>query len=447
MFREQRKTASGNAKPAQEGVKVRTKANKGEGAVTTWLVLAAQYPSLNQPWLETYLTNLRKHRVQPIIVSCNERGVALEVEGNGFMNGNRVLVVQASRLRTIVAAVRTAAKSWEQSVRITRAVAETTNVRSLRELFGSVCRSLEAFGVLGENSPDGVHAHSLALAASFVYPAGALGVPLVVTYHGQEPRDVPQIPRYLVELVFNNADIVLVNTHYAAKQAHALGCPMDKTRIIPQGIPLNNFGPGNQWRNRVHQQVQLLSVGRLVREKGHHHALSVVTELRRRGVLAHLTIIGDGPERSALSAAILENGLDACVTLLGAQESKVVQRMLQQAEFLLLFSSGARHPTEWTETQGVVVQEAQASGCIPIAYAVGGVPEGIASGIDGYLVDEGDWMQAVEIVCRLNSSPEIAVEIVDRASQTVAERYDAEKIGDKMATLLSLSTDSSPPDL
>ena len=62
--------------------------------------------------------------------------------------------------------------------------------------------------------------------------------------------------------------------------------------------------------------------------------------------------------------------------------------LYKKAHFFLLASISNEEKNAHTETQGVVLQEAQAAGCIPIASRVGGIPEVLHDRLDAYLVKQ-----------------------------------------------------------
>ena len=100
----------------------------------------------------------------------------------------------------------------------------------------------------------------------------------------------------------------------------------------------------------------------------------------QRQVPARLLMVGDGPERSNAEWLAHNKGLDNRALFLGKQDS--IAELLGVADLLLLPSD--------TESFGLVALEAMACQVPVIASRVGGLPEVVRDGRDGFLVTPGD---------------------------------------------------------
>ena len=100
----------------------------------------------------------------------------------------------------------------------------------------------------------------------------------------------------------------------------------------------------------------------------------------RKNVPAHLLMAGDGPDRGAAEHLAHQLKVDRHVTFLGKQNH--VERLIPLAHVALLPSQ--------LESFGLAALEAMACGVVPIATNVGGLPELITPGEDGFLEAVGD---------------------------------------------------------
>ncbi|HJZ83961.1 MAG TPA: N-acetyl-alpha-D-glucosaminyl L-malate synthase BshA [Polyangia bacterium] len=116
----------------------------------------------------------------------------------------------------------------------------------------------------------------------------------------------------------------------------------------------------------------------------------VLAEVRKK-VPALLVLVGDGPERSRIETLVRELGLDGAVCFLGNQRNFV--EVLQQSDLFLLPSV--------TESFGLAALEALACGVPVVASRVGGVPEVVCDGEDGFLIELGDIAGMAAAVLRL----------------------------------------------
>ena len=159
--------------------------------------------------------------------------------------------------------------------------------------------------------------------------------------------------------------------------------------------PLSNFRPVK----RVSDAIEIFA---LVREK----------------VPAKLVMIGDGPDRGAAEYAVRKKRLAKDVLFLGKQDR--VHEKLVLADLFLLPSD--------LESFGLAALEAMACEVPVIATNVGGVPEVVENGVDGYLVEPGDVAgaarHAIEILSRADRGREMGL----RARANAQKKFCASDI-------------------
>lgn len=133
--------------------------------------------------------------------------------------------------------------------------------------------------------------------------------------------------------------------------------------------------------------AELLAVGRLVPMKGFHVLLDAMARLRDRGVRAHCTIIGDGPERQRLIRQRSALGLDKYVELTGALPQSAVKQHMSTATLLVMPCI----VTPQGSADGIpnVLMEAMASGLPVISTTISGIPELVEDGLNGRLIEPG----------------------------------------------------------
>jgi Glycosyltransferase len=139
---------------------------------------------------------------------------------------------------------------------------------------------------------------------------------------------------------------------------------------------------------------RLLTVGRLAREKRFDLVLDTLADLPG----AHLVILGEGPERTHLEDHAQRLGVAEHVTFVGVRPWTEIGAYYRLAE-LFVFASD-------TETQGLVLQEAQLMGVPVVAVGARGTLTGVQSGYSGYLTAPGDVPELVRRARELLESPE-----------------------------------------
>lgn len=101
--------------------------------------------------------------------------------------------------------------------------------------------------------------------------------------------------------------------------------------------------------------VRLLSVGRLERYKGHDRAIEATAALLRRGLDAHLTILGVGPDAQRLRRLAAEQSIETRVTItsIPARDRLSMANEMARASVVLLLSDYEGHPVSIMEARSV----------------------------------------------------------------------------------------------
>jgi glycosyltransferase involved in cell wall biosynthesis len=131
----------------------------------------------------------------------------------------------------------------------------------------------------------------------------------------------------------------------------------------------------------VERSRDLLFVGRLVSDKGVDTLLDALALLAGRELLPRLTVVGDGPERSALAAQAVRLGLAERVDFAGTQTGEDLVLTLNEHRILVV-------PSRYNEPFGIVALEGIACGCVVVGSEGGGLKEAI--GPCGFTFRNGD---------------------------------------------------------
>lgn len=168
---------------------------------------------------------------------------------------------------------------------------------------------------------------------------------------------------------------------------------------------------------------KVLFLGRLTQIKG----LDLLIKALQGLDSLQLTIAGDGPLREKLEADCARRGVSA--RFLGYVEPSKRHELLAETDLVVLPSRIL--PNGRTEGLPVVCLEAMAAGRVVVAARVGGVPELIEDGVDGFLFDPED----VEGLRRLLSTLPGRCADLTRNSMTKAAQYDWKIIGERYMRL------------
>lgn len=274
--------------------------------------------------------------------------------------------------------------------------------------------------VLEEFQPDLIHALEpvclgiAALHSSGGRDGGRLRVPLVVSYH----TDLPKYLGYfrlrflepfiwpLLRLRHNRATVNLCTSTAIVQELEEHG--IERVALWPGGVDTDRFHPKRRsaaMRARLsagHPESHLLLyAGRLSAEKGIERLTSVLHAVPE----ARLALVGDGPHRPALERHF--TGLP--VVMAGFLHGDELAEAFASADIFVM-------PSE-TETLGLVVLEAMASGLPAVGACAGGIPDMIDDGVNGFLFDTE--ARAAAMVARLVANHRER-EALGRAARTTA---------------------------
>jgi N-acetyl-alpha-D-glucosaminyl L-malate synthase BshA len=133
---------------------------------------------------------------------------------------------------------------------------------------------------------------------------------------------------------------------------------------------------------------------------------------------AHLYMVGDGPDRPEAHRLARDLGVERNVTFLGKQDH--VERLFPRMHALLM-------PSEM-ESFGLGALEAMACGVPPVATRVGGLPELVTDGVDGFLEPVGDIAAQSRRVIELLTNEELHRKMAEAARRTAVERFASSMI-------------------
>ena len=138
----------------------------------------------------------------------------------------------------------------------------------------------------------------------------------------------------------------------------------------------------------------------------------------QKKIPSRLMMIGDGPDRRAAERLACERGIHAKIHLLGKQDG--VHEKLALADVMLL-------PSEM-ESFGLAALEAMACEVVPVASRVGGLPEVIESGVDGFLAPVGDVEAMAQETLRVLGDDALLTRMRKAARATAQARFCTTKI-------------------
>ena len=299
----------------------------------------------------------------------------------------------------------------------------------VRQRLGIV--SKEVHRKLKDISPCLIHAHT-GFDGVIAWPyAKKMGIPLVVSLHGQctttHKKDFFKgrlgfwnrfYPLQLLMLSRKKNVYFLAVSEAIKETAIAFGIPEEKISVFYSGIQLENFPmskvPMKDRPNRV------VFIARLIEFKGCTYLIDAFKNVLKHLPDSELVIIGEGPLRQELErqAAPIQSN----VQFLGLRTHAEIAEILSKAKIFCLPSITL--PNGNYETFGVVAVEAQAAG-VPVVTSARGAKESVIDGVTGFVFSEKDVPRLSEILIELLGNPEMAEEMGKAAATHAHETFGA----------------------
>ncbi len=162
-------------------------------------------------------------------------------------------------------------------------------------------------------------------------------------------------------------------------------------------------------------------VGQITPRKGQLGLLQAFAEVLPRVPTAKLLIVGaplfnrDDEYLALLQRTTTELGVDAQVRFLGSRED--VPAIMRALDIVIVNSS--------VEPFGLVAVEGMAAGAVVVAANTGGLAEIIDHGMNGWLLPPADEKALTETMVMLAEHPDLRRQLISRAKQKAAVRFDA----------------------
>ncbi|HSL47017.1 MAG TPA: glycosyltransferase [Anaerolineales bacterium] len=277
---------------------------------------------------------------------------------------------------------------------------------------------------------DHLHAHFIdraALVALIV--SRLLKVPYSVTAHAD---DIFNEPVLAVEKI-SEAKFTVTVSEFNRK--HLLqqypGLDAKKLHVLHPWIDLNHFKPPAA--RPENNSFWILSVGRLVENKGHQFLITACHLLHQQGLKLECNIIGRGPLKQELEALIAQYDLQEVVHLLGEQPQSEVRRLLSQSDMFALACTVATSGDR--DGMPVAIAEAMAMEIPVISTTIVGIPEMVQPGT-GFLVPEKDAEALAEAIHKIYSLERPArIQMGKSGRAVIAEHFDLHKGVERLAVL------------
>lgn len=191
-----------------------------------------------------------------------------------------------------------------------------------------------------------------------------------------------------------------------------VGISKNKALLIQNGINTERFNVAKT----VSDQLRFAIVARITPVKDHMNLLKAFLVLKEElgsAELPHLSIVGDGQQKEQLEEFCNVNGLDK-VSFLGARDD--IAQILASTDVFVLSSIAEGIP--------MTILEAMSAKTPIVSTKVGGIPEVITDGVEGYLVEKSNPIALATALKRYIKEPELIIEHGENARNKVLTNFN-----------------------
>jgi N-acetyl-alpha-D-glucosaminyl L-malate synthase BshA len=280
-----------------------------------------------------------------------------------------------------------------------------------------------------------IHAH-------IIFPAGLIALiprflrkrKLIITVHGGLIHTLPDrssLLKAMIRLILRHADyIVVVSSALKKRVVELCGINEEKIEVINMGIDTNLFKPLPKAliRRKLSlppEAVIVLFVGSLRPVKGLKY-LMMALSLLRTNRLVQLYVIGQGQEEEQLRNLCSQLEIDGAVNFLGSKTQSEVAEWLAAADIFVMPSLA--------EGFGLAVLEALHCGTPVVASNVGGIPDFVVNGRNGFLVEPRNSEQLADRLSLLIDDEQV-YQTVRQGATSVCGNYSVEHQAKKLILL------------
>ena len=170
---------------------------------------------------------------------------------------------------------------------------------------------------------------------------------------------------------------------------------------------------------------------KMVPHKGHKYLMKAISEVAKKFSDIRLVITSNGPLREKLKILSENFGIEKKVHFTGRIEYRYLYQLLKRIDIYAFPSLAELFP--------FAILEAMAAGKPIVATNVGGVPEAVIDGVNGYMVPPRDPTSLAKAILRLINDPDKAREMGLKGRRLVEQRFSMDVITRKLNDVYELA--------
>lgn len=220
--------------------------------------------------------------------------------------------------------------------------------------------------------------------------------------------------------------VIAVSTMVRDETIKGFFVKKEKIFVVWNGIDTEKYMPCNKLdaikeRYGIKNEKIILALGRLEQEKGTQFAIHALPRIIKEIQDVKLVIVGSGKYLNELKYLAYKLNIERNVIFSGNISDSEILMHYNLADVFIT-------PTIRVEGLPLVIAEAMACGKPVIASNIGGIPDMVEEGVNGFLIPPGDVKALEEKILEILSNKELANKLGANARRTVLERFDINKM-------------------
>lgn len=295
------------------------------------------------------------------------------------------------------------------------------NLKKIR-IIGIIFYQLQILLNIKKINPDIVHIQTISNALPGFFSKVFFKVPYVIWAQGSDVYLPDKFTKLISKPVLRNAStIITLNKDMKIKVRNI--SKRNDINILPNGIELEKFKFVCSKKQNNTTKKTILFVGSLLPIKGVGYLINAMNIVQRSLPNANLLIVGSGSDRDKLKILVQKLNLQECIHFTGKVSNEKIPGYMAKADLFVLPSLSEGFP--------LVIAEAMASGLPIVTTNVGGLPEIVKDGENGFIVEPKNPEALAEKIILLLNNRDLC-ENISNINKENAKNYSWNEITDKL---------------
>ena len=297
-----------------------------------------------------------------------------------------------------------------------------------KKLLKAIRGMVEFRSILRSFKPELVHMHtsfgpSFYRLQPFLFMAKRRGIPVVDHCHGADFDafyvNASRRKRHLVRKVFLRFDKVIVLSEEWRERFSRI-VPKDRLAVIHNYCRPRSCEEVDSWMDGRYLRRQVVFLGELGQRKGGYNFADIIKNTASELPNVKFVLCGDGTSEDVkrIKADVRRKCKGIKVSFPGWVRDSAKDKMLMDASVFMLPS--------YQEGQPMSILEAMAYGLPIVSTEVGGIPQQVQNGVNGYLLKPGDSVKTAEAIISLLKEKDIYCKASKESLAIAQQKYGFE---------------------